>query len=425
MQTAKNKASEADVLLTLDTPPAMDKRAVPQAAAPVSPGSGMPTALRETYEMVRFLGQGGMGRVFLARHRNLDRPVAIKTVLGLDAPARSRFTREGRVLAQLSHPNVVGVFDAGEADGVPYLVCEYVDGKTLRDAVPAGGHAPLETALTWMEHILTGLAHAHGRGVVHRDLKPDNVLISADGVAKVADFGLAGYVEVQSTPGLTRSGLIMGTPTYMSPEQARGEKVGPAGDVYSAGVILFELLTGRAPYSGPSFPVILAGHISGAIPDVRELRPEIPPAINALVRKAMSKDPVDRWGSATEFLEAIRGARGLMGMDTTPMAHQRVPPTAELSTAVPASKSRRWLAGAVALALVGLLLTVGGRVKTDTGGWGRVSNMEHVNNIPPVRDTWPAVRRDWPAIRRDWPRIRRDWPPVRPIPHASNIPPVR
>jgi hypothetical protein len=275
----------------------------PSAQAPADTEFG--PHLLSHYDVLRVLGEGGMGRVHLAHHRALDRNVAIKTIHGLDKAARARFLREGQALARLSHPNVVQVHDAGEDGHLPYLVCEFVDGESLGSRIRRFPALTLADSLRIFAQLLSGLEHAHERGVCHRDLKPDNILLSGDGTAKVADFGLAHLRETTPAAGLTRSGTLMGTPAYMSPEQARGEKTGPATDIYAAGVILFELVAGRVPFVAPSYPEVLVGHINTPAPDPRQFRADVPAGVVDVVMKALAKNPADRWPTAGAFAEAL------------------------------------------------------------------------------------------------------------------------
>jgi serine/threonine protein kinase len=285
--------------------PGSERRTTPVQAATES--SELGPHLSANYEVVRLLGEGGMGRVHLAVHRSIGRQVAIKTIHGLDAATRARFVREWQALARLSHPNVVQLIDAGEDGPVPYLVCEYVDGDSLGVRLRRSSNMTLDAIVSCFGQILAGLEHAHDRDVIHRDLKPDNILITHAGVAKVADFGLASC-ETPQTAGLTRAGALMGTPAYMSPEQARGEKMTAATDIYSAGVILFEMCTGRVPFAAPSFPEVLVLHITAPVPDPRTQRPDLPYHFAELIKRALAKEPADRWTSAGEFLRALQRA---------------------------------------------------------------------------------------------------------------------
>ena len=232
-------------------------------------------AFADRYRVERPLGRGGMARVDLARDVELDRLVAVKVLaddLAGDAELRERFVREGRLAARLAHPNVVGVLDAGEVDGLPFIVMEYVDGETLADVVRREGALPWDRAVGLAVQALDGLEHAHAAGLVHRDVKPGNLLLRRDGQLKIGDFGIARAVELS---GLTEAGTILGTAAYLAPEQARGEEVGSPADVYGLAAVLYELLTGRPPRQVASLGELVDA-IQSPIPPVRDLAPDVP-----------------------------------------------------------------------------------------------------------------------------------------------------
>jgi eukaryotic-like serine/threonine-protein kinase len=238
------------------------------------------------YRLERPLGHGGMASVFLARDTELDRAVALKLLaenLGGDENVRRRFVREARLAARLSHPNVVSVFDAGEDDGRPYIVMEYVDGENLTELLARRGRVlALQAA--------QGLAHAHAAGLVHRDVKPQNLILGGDGTLKIADFGIARAAE---TTALTQAGTVLGTAAYLSPEQALGEEVTPATDVYSLGVVLYELLTGRPPFQVETLDDLAQRPDLEVVP-VRELAPEVPRDLEDVVMHCLARNPAYR-----------------------------------------------------------------------------------------------------------------------------------
>ncbi len=254
------------------------------------------------YRLERPLGHGGMASVFLARDEELGRPVALKLLaenLAADAAFRDRFLREARLAARLSHPNVVSVYDAGEAeDGRPFIVMEYVPGVTLAEVRKL---APGE-AVGLVVQACHGLAHAHAAGLVHRDVKPQNLLLRDDGVLKVADFGIARAAE---TTALTQVGTVLGTAAYLSPEQALGEEVTPATDVYALGAVLYELLTGRTPYEFDSLADLAAKQREAPITPVGELTPEISPQVEDAVMRALARNPAYRPATASAFAEEL------------------------------------------------------------------------------------------------------------------------
>ena len=261
-----------------------------------------------------------MATVYEALDTRLDREVALKVMhpgLAEDHDFVARFTGEARSAARLSHPDVVAVFDQGEDDGLVYLAMELVRGRTLRHVLRSRGRLPASTALEVMDHVLGALSAAHAAGIVHRDVKPENVLVGEDGRVKVADFGLARAVAAGSTA--TR-GVLLGTVAYISPEQALGEPATPRSDVYSAGILLWELLTGRTPHEGPTDYVIVHKHIESDVPPPAWTEPSVPPAVDELVLRAVSRDPRERFADAGSFLAVLRRVRRGIPDDADPDA---------------------------------------------------------------------------------------------------------
>src|SRR3954463_15169975 len=235
----------------------------------------------ERYELEELVGTGGMSSVFRAHDRMLDRKVALKVLheqYTEDEEYVERFRREARSVAQLSHPNIVTVIDRGEADGRQFIVFEYVEGENLKELVERRGPRPVRRALELGIQIGTALAFAHENGLVHRDVKPQNVILG-DGRARVTDFGIARSVDVQQ--GLTQTGTVLGTSDYISPEQASGERVDAQTDVYSLGAVLYELLTGDPPFSGDSFVSVALRHVNEPPPSLVERRPDVPLRVDA------------------------------------------------------------------------------------------------------------------------------------------------
>jgi eukaryotic-like serine/threonine-protein kinase len=261
------------------------------------------------YAVTARIAHGGMATVYQATDTRLDREVALKVMhaeLARDEEFRRRFIGEAKSVARLSHQNVVAVFDQGADGPFLYLAMEFVPGRTLKDLLRDSGRFAPATALEILAGVLDGLASAHASGIVHRDVKPENVLVAADGRLKVADFGLA---RALSAAGHTRSGLLIGTVGYVPPEQVTGAPTGPAGDVYSAGVMLFELLTGRLPFTGDTPLSIAYQHVNQDVPAPSALVPGIPPAVDQLVLAATSRDPGQRAPDAIEFGRAVRHVR--------------------------------------------------------------------------------------------------------------------
>src|SRR5262245_33705643 len=256
------------------------------------------------YRIVRPLGRGGMGGVYLARDGELDRLVALKVPRFRpdDATGFQRFTREARAAANLDHPNVCRVYDHGRIDGLPFLTMAYVDGPTLADVL-RDGPIPPRRAAEVARDIARAMAYAHGQGVVHRDLKPGNVLIAKGGSPVVTDFGLASR-DTPADPRLTTEGSMLGTPLYMSPEQVAGERAGPASDVYSLGVVLYEMLTDHPPFSG-SRADIFTQVLTRDPPPQSAVRPELDARLDTIVRTALAKKTADRFADMPAFAAAL------------------------------------------------------------------------------------------------------------------------
>ncbi|HEV8686904.1 MAG TPA: protein kinase, partial [Gaiellaceae bacterium] len=230
------------------------------------------------YELEELVGSGGMSSVYRAHDKLLERKVALKILherYGEDDEYVERFRREARAVAQLAHPNIVTVIDRGEDGGRQFIVFEYVDGENLKQIVEREGPLALDEVVSFGLEIARGLAFAHEHGIVHRDVKPQNVLLNGDGHAKVTDFGIARTLDVEK--GVTQTGTVLGTSDYIAPEQASGQAVSRETDVYSLGVVLFELLTGRVPFTGESFVAVALQHVNEPPPSVLERRPETPP----------------------------------------------------------------------------------------------------------------------------------------------------
>jgi beta-lactam-binding protein with PASTA domain/predicted Ser/Thr protein kinase len=269
------------------------------------------------YRVLGRLGVGGMATVYLAEDSSLGRKVALKVMAeryAEDGEFVERFRREAQAAARLNHPNIIAVYDRGEADGRPYIAMEYLQGRTLKQVIQAEGPLPPERAIAVAMQVLAGLRYAHEHGVVHRDVKPHNVLVGDDGRIKVTDFGIAHAGD----PQMTEVGSIVGTAQYLSPEQARGRSVGPQTDIYSLGVVLYEMLAGRVPFEGDSSVAIAMQHVSDQPPLLRSLVPDVPESLALVVAHAMLKDPAQRYGSADEFAADLdRVRRGLVPVAAT------------------------------------------------------------------------------------------------------------
>src|SRR5438552_18739572 len=273
----------------------------------IDPLARVQAALAGRYTIERELGRGGMATVYLAQDRKHHRQVAIKVLKPELAAALGpeRFLREIDTAARLTHPHILPLHDSGEAAGLLYYVMPYVEGETLRDRLEREGQLPLEEAVRITREVASALSYAHSHDVVHRDIKPENILLSG-GEAVVADFGIARAITQAAGSKLTETGLPVGTPAYMSPEQASGGgPIDGRSDVYSLACVLYEMLVGEPPYTGPSAQVVIAKRFTDPVPSVRRLRETIPPAIDAAVSKALAKAPVDRFVTAAQFAEAL------------------------------------------------------------------------------------------------------------------------
>ena len=262
------------------------------------------------YELQDLAGTGGMSSVYRARDAVLEREVAIKILhdhFADDPEYVERFRREARALAQLNHPNIVTVIDRGEFEGRQFIVFEHVDGETLKSLVEREGALPVDRAISLVHQVARGLAFAHDHGVVHRDVKPQNVLIDEDGVAKVTDFGIARSID--PADGLTETGTLLGTSEYIAPEQASGQRVDERSDQYSLAAVLFELLTGEPPYDGDNFMAVAVKHVREPVPSARERRPDVSPRLDAIVARAMAKRPEDRFPSTEAMMAALEAER--------------------------------------------------------------------------------------------------------------------
>ena len=362
------------------------------------------TVLDNRYDVGRPLGSGGMGEVYLARDRVLGRDVALKvlrTQYAGDREFAERFKREAQSAASLSHPNIVQVYDRGETeDGASYIAMEYVPGGTLKEKIVTEGPLGAREAAALGAQVAEALGAAHERGMVHRDIKPQNVLLTGKGDAKVADFGIA---RAGSSVTISKTGSVMGTAGYMSPEQALGKPATPKSDLYSLGVVLYEALTGGLPFTADNPIAVSMKHVNEPLVPPREIDPTIPEGMNALVTRLMAKNPDDRYASADELAEDLgRISRGLAPTaaptGAAPTRAQRPPvvppgPTRRATTARLAPVRRRraipWLLIVVAAILV-FLGTFGilNRVmdQNSTNGW--FDFLRHNNpQAPPASQT--------------------------------------
>jgi len=260
------------------------------------------------YRLIGPLGEGGMATVYRGRDQRLNRDVAIKILhedLTRDPGFLARFQREAQVVASLSHPNIVPVYDVGEEQGTHYIVMEYVRGRTLKEVLDAGGALAPERATSIMCSVLDALGYAHTQGLIHRDVKPQNILITADGTPRLADFGIAHLVDGSTT----RTAAILGSAHYLSPEQSRGDDPSTRSDIYACGVVLYEMLTGTLPFDGPNALAVANQHLQSAPPALQPRAPLVRPSLEYAVMRALAKDPADRFDDTTALADALEPAQ--------------------------------------------------------------------------------------------------------------------
>jgi eukaryotic-like serine/threonine-protein kinase len=351
------------------------------------------------YRILRRIGSGGMADVYAAEDTHLGREVALKVLhrrFAQDQEFVERFRREAKAAAGLSHPNVVGVFDRGEHEGTYYIAMEYLTGRTLKEIVASEAPLPQQRVVELGVQILHAAGFAHRHGVIHRDFKPHNVIVDERGHAKVTDFGIARAGASE----MTETGSIMGTAHYLSPEQAQGHAVTAASDLYSIGVMLYEMLAGKLPFEGESAVAIALKHLSEQPAPISQLRPDVHPALEAVVMAALAKDPAQRWQTADDFAEGLEAARAQIdagangGQSTTgltaiplpaavdPDSDGERPPIAPVTAPEPERK-RRWpwfTIGLLVLALAGFLiwLIASGELATEKENVPRVTQLQLV-----------------------------------------------
>jgi eukaryotic-like serine/threonine-protein kinase len=306
--------------------------------------------IADRYELEELVGTGGMSSVYRARDRLLERNVAIKILhehYSRDEGYVERFRREARAAAKLSHPNIVTVIDRGEAGGRQFIVFEFVDGENLKQLVASQGRLPVRDALELGIAMGRALAFAHAQGLVHRDVKPQNVLLG-NGDVKVTDFGIARSLDVNI--GLTQTGTVLGTSEYISPEQATGRQVDARTDVYSLGVVLYELLAGDPPYSGDSFVSVAMRHVNDPVPAISRVRPDVPLRLDAALQHSLAKDPDDRFETMGDFVSELGACLAGLGDLDAERTVVEAPPVKLRER--PKRRRRRFSAVAVLLVLV-------------------------------------------------------------------------
>jgi serine/threonine protein kinase len=358
------------------------------------------TIIDDRYILGDLLGSGGMARVFLAHDEILNRDVALKILWEKYANNQEfveRFRREARNAAALGHPNIVSVYDWGcSEDEMYYIAMEYVPGGTLNDRIIGEGALDPGTVAELGCQVVEALEFAHKRGVIHRDVKPPNILLTASGEAKVADFGIARAVGAATA--ISQTGVVLGTVGYMSPEQAMGETVGPASDLYSVGVVLYEMLTGNLPYEADSPIAMAVKHVCEPVRPPKKMNPEVSEGLNALVTRLLAKKAEDRYGSADELTKDLRRVCdgplppgiGLVGADAGAASPISVQPTMPVPLAAAANKDKKWTKAPwiliAAFALFALLGGSGWSLLNDSQGQDLAANQEDSQEL----DSAPA-----------------------------------
>src|SRR5919204_1630167 len=319
--------------------------------------------IADRYELEELCGSGGMSSVYRARDTLLDRNVALKILhehYTDDDEYVERFRREARAVAQLQHPNIVTVIDRGEDGGRQFIVFEYIDGENLKELVARRGRLSVRDALELALQVARGLAFAHNHGVVHRDVKPQNVLLNGDGRAKVTDFGIARSLDVE---GVTITGTVLGTADYIAPEQAGGRGVDAQTDVYSLGVVLYELLAGDVPFIGDNFVAVAMKHVNEPPPNLLDVRSDVPARVGAAIDRALEKDPRRRFPSMDAFAAELEAC--IAGLDTDEDEEAETMIRATPLARPPAARRKRvspWAIGISLLALVAIAAVVIGLV---------------------------------------------------------------
>lgn len=329
------------------------------------------TVLSNRYRLEAKLGSGGMSTVYLARDEILDRPVAVKLMhdsMASEPEQLERFNQEARAVAKLSNPNVVAVIDAGEDDGRPYIVFEYVEGETLKQRIARTGALESTEALAYAIEIGQALEVAHERGMVHRDVKPQNVLIDSTGQAKLTDFGISRQLDEE---GMTAEGKVVGTTDYVAPEQAMGHQVDPRADIYALGVVLFEMLSGDVPFKAANQVGVAMKHVTEDLPDLQVVRPDISATTAGVVERAAAKEPEARYSTAGQLIDDLQAAlevEAIRGGGPSDQATSILDALPSPARQLPDRRTSPW--PAAILLIVALVVAAGSAWLISQGGTG-------------------------------------------------------
>lgn len=408
--------------------PAVEPNSVPPAVPAALPPDAAVDLTGKTFgdfRILRLLGRGGMGQVYLAEQLSLKRQVALKIMrpdLAANAVALKRFQLEAEAVARVTHANIVQVYAVGQTDGLHYMALEYVDGRNLREYLAKKGPPELLQALSILRQVAAGLQRASELGIVHRDIKPENILLTRKGEVKVADFGLSRCFGVEQQPlNLTQSGVSMGTPLYMSPEQVQGKEVDPRTDIYALGITAYHLLAGQPPFTGTNAFEVALQHVNNEPAPLQQVRPDLPAQLCVIIHKMMAKQPEQRYQTARELLKDLttlrEGLSGKTGLVTQHISFSQEQPSLAPASSVklpsgspalralpPASKRRWWLVAAVSVTLAAALAL---------GAWLRVrQDRTHEQAAVKPADTATYVEPPRPALAPD-PREAALWDTVK------------
>jgi len=377
------------------------------------------------YRIQGTLGKGAMGTVYVAQDTELDRRVAVKVLdpqaaSAEDGDFQERFLREARVAAGLNHPNLVAVYDVGEAAGLegPFIVMEMVDGESLRDLLARTGAMPPARAASVIRQAAEGLHHAHGKGIVHRDVKPSNLLVTRDGTVKVADFGIARPIASE----MTQTGQLLGTPHYMAPEQITGDPVDARTDVFGLGVVLYQLLTGEKPFAGDTLTAVSYRIVHTDPVPASAIRPSVPPAFDPVLAQAMARNPAERYQDALSLAEALRPLESApTGAAGGPAAAQDMSGTLASPHPRPSRPpAKRWLLLGTAAAAVALLVaTVALVTVLSTRGESPEAPDAQLPGAAPTEDAAPPEGEPPPSAEKPWPPAAAARPETQPASTAA------